>query len=536
MAKVLIFLLLISGIFTSLSAKDTRLYWVIFQYKCGPAASVISPQIEQKRTASAVRSWQDMPVCTNILSALHVTGYYPKAVSRWLNAVVLELTPSQHQEIQNLPFVHAVQPVRHMIPAGLDVTLNDDLPDPAYFWGQSGGQTQMLNAQLLHLNRYTGKGVNIAVFDNGFPAVNTLKAFANTKVIGTYDFVADEADVYNNSGTHGTMVLSTLAAYLPEAMIGMAFDANYLLAVTENDMSETREEEYHWVRAAEWADSLGADIFTTSLGYTTFDDPTEDYTPADMDGNTTMITRASDAAASRGILVISSAGNQGNDDWRIVSAPADGDSVFAIGAVNADKVIASFSSRGPTSDLRIKPDMIAQGAGTAVVVTDGRVMRANGTSFSGPIIAGLAACLHQANPNLYGYEAGRILRSTGDRANNPNNDYGYGIPDARKAFELMTSQTLPEPTQLQVQIYPNPARAYFQLSLVFPGAPYPVEAELIDLTGRSIFRQNLQTLPFYNLFRFDANQALQDIAPGQYILRLHTQYGIQGLRVLYLGE
>lgn len=477
-----------------------------------------------------------MPVCSAYLSALYVTGYYPKAVSRWLNAVVLELNPAQQQEILKLPFVHSLRRVQTMIPAGSDVSLSDAVPDPTYFWGASGGQTRMLNADKLHLNRYTGKGINIAVFDNGFPAVNTLQAFERTRVLGTYDFVAEEPDVYNNSGSHGTMVLSTLSAYVPESIIGMAFDANYLLAVTENDMSETRQEEYHWVRAAEWADSLGADIFTTSLGYTTFDDPTEDYTPSDMDGNTTMITRASDAAAGRGIWVITSAGNQGNDSWRIISAPADGDSVFAIGAVNANRVLASFSSRGPTADGRIKPDLLAQGAGTAVVVTDGRIMNANGTSFSGPIIAGLAACLLQANPNQYGYEAGRLLRGTGDRAGNPDNDYGYGLPDARTAFELMTGQTLPVPSQLQVQLYPNPAVGYFHVSIIFPGDPYPVEAELMDLTGRVIFRQKLETLSFYNVFRLDSENALKEVAPGQYILRLHTPYGIEGKRLLYLGK
>jgi len=527
MTKVLILLFLLTASVASEKIYCQQAWWVFLDSKCGPCAPEPPASVLNKRSLTFQDPYGDLPVCSQYIAALNVMGYKLLAKSRWLNAVCLQLSPEQVKEINDLPFVIKVQKARQLQVSKTRETSEEaqaqtssiTFPVSA-FWGAALNQTEMLGLDLLHLHRYTGKNVCIAVFDNGFPQVNFMSAFFNTKIKATYDFVSDETDVYNNTGTHGTLVLSTMASYMPGIHVGTAFDADYILAVTENDMSETLQEEYNWVRAAEWADSLGADIFTTSLGYTVFDDPGEDHTYADMDGNTTVITNASDAAAARGILVINSAGNEGNTDWRYISAPADGDSVFAIGAVNGLRELASFSSRGPTFDGRIKPDMMAQGAGSAVVTLSGGVMLYNGTSFSGPLIAGTSACLMQAGSDLSGYETGIQLRNTGHLANTPNNDMGYGIPNASKAFENIMGYALQRPKQVQISLYPNPAKGAFQLSVVFPGEGKNMNLEIYDLQGRRIMHTLLNSIPFYNIFHFRESMEMKNIPAGIYLLKV----------------
>jgi subtilisin family serine protease len=219
-----------------------------------------------------------------------------------------------------------------------------------------------------------------------------------------------------------------MAAYEPGNMIGTAYKADYLLFRTEDAASEHNIEEVNWLLAAEFADSAGADIINSSLGYTAFDVPSYSYTYEELNGNTTIVTRAADYAAATGMLVVVSAGNEGNKPWRYVSAPADADSVLTVGAVDSLSNHAVFSSFGPTSDARIKPDVVAMGQRAYVLSPAGLLMRANGTSFSGPILAGMVACLWQANKTLTNMELLQLVRQMGSNANNPNNSIGYGIP------------------------------------------------------------------------------------------------------------
>lgn len=522
-------------------------YWVFLKGRCGAYAPAVPASVLANRPQGMQSGLYDQPLCPEYLNALKVCGFLPMASSRWLNAVVLNLDEKGLEELQKFNFVDQVQPVRKLIPMALpekdlflkpaQEQLTQDLS--ASFWAYGTQQLTMLKSDLLQINRFTGKGVRVAVFDNGFPGVDRLSGFSRAKIIATRDFVAGETDVYNNSGTHGTMVLSTLAAYQPGGLVGAAFDAEYILAVTENDMSESLQEEYNWVVAAEWADSLGADVFTTSLGYTLFDDSTENHWYLDMDGNTTVITRASDEAAKRGILVINSAGNEGNSEWRYISAPADGDSVFAIGSVNSSRSLSSFSSRGPSADGRIKPDMMAQGERAGILAPDGKVYQYNGTSFSGPITAGLAAQLMEAIPNVRGYEMGIAIRNSGHLADSPNYDMGYGIPNGETVYQNLTGLTLSKPKQAELTIYPNPAQGSFSVSVVFAGEGKDMILECRDLQGRLIQTNILKADYFLNVFTFSAAKEWEYITPGIYLLRFldrKSQEVISLHRIQWLGK
>lgn len=509
-------------------------YWVFLKGNCGAPAPAIPAPVLSKRPIPFQNGLQDLPVCENYLAAFRGAGYPILAQSRWLNAVVLQLESWQIQEVASLAFVDKIKQVRQLSVSGLPVENEhpllpagtEDTKDlSASFWAFATRQLSLIGSTDLQINRFTGKGIRVAVFDNGFPGVDRLPGFQKTSILATRDVVNGETDVYNNTGTHGTMVLSTLAAYQPGGVVGAAFDADYILAVTENDASESLQEEYNWVVGAEWADSMGADIFTTSLGYTVFDDSTEDHRYSDLDGNTTVITRAADAAAQRGILVINSAGNEGASEWGHISAPADGDSVFAIGSVNPNRLLSGFSGRGPSSDGRIKPDLVAQGERVGVLDQNGTVRQYNGTSFSGPVVAGLAAQLMEAVPGMSGYELGVAIRNSATHYATPNNDWGYGIPDGRKVYQNLTGKALADPVQAELMVYPNPARGRFTVSVVFPGEGKDLRMEIWNMEGRKYGEWLLKSGYFLNEFTFTATSELTGMTPGLYFLKFSELAG-----------
>ncbi|MDX5345905.1 MAG: S8 family serine peptidase, partial [Hymenobacteraceae bacterium] len=333
--------------------------------------------------------------------------------------------------------------------------------------------TDQVNLSCLHDRGYQGRGSLIAVFDTGFPGVNLTAPFDSlrqqNRIVATGNFVSGGSAVYH-SYEHGTNVLSIIAANQAGTYVGAAAQASFALAITENMASETHQEELNWAAAAEWADSLGADIIQSSLSYRYFDAGQGDYTDADLDGNTAIITVAADKAASKGILVVNSAGNDGMFTFPLsplISPPSDGDSVLTVGAVNGAGQYSPISSIGPTADGRVKPDVVARGANTPFITSGGSVGYTSGTSLSTPIVSGLAACLMQANPgatNMQVYQA--IIRSA-SRYSNPNNQYGFGLPDACKADSLLkiitgTKASLKQPEE--VRIYPTSTASVVQVS------------------------------------------------------------------------
>jgi hypothetical protein len=343
----------------------------------------------------------------------------------------------------------------------------------------------MIHVDQLHDLGYTGDGMRIAVMDAGFRGVDTIDVLShlwiNNKIIDEYDFVRNQPNNFNTHSTHGSSVLMCMAANSPGFYVGSAPDAEYLLIRTEDAPTENIIEEYNWAAGAEFADSAGADVFNTSLGYTTFDNPDHDHTYDDLDGNTTVITIASDIAASKGILVINSAGNSGNNAWYYIGAPADGDSVLAIGAVHGDEIITSFSSRGPSADGRIKPNVMAMGGGVPMPVGNGKLTFINGTSFSSPILAGAAACLWQSQLGYTNMDIFNAIEQSAHLSQNPNNDYGYGIPNMYMAHFMVTGVEEVAKSEASV-LYPNPAQNW--VSII--GNSTPMDITIYNSIGQLV--------------------------------------------------
>lgn len=474
--KLIISLLTFSlfSIFLSAQVAPDK-YWVRFTDKNNSPYSINNPEefLSQKaidrRLAQGISIVEsDLPVNASYITGVVNAGATFLNVSKWFNSVtVFTEDPDVIIAINALPYVLSVGKSNQNFfePANKikkpffenewvsDILENELLKGItsglSYDYGQAYNQIDMLNGIALHDLGFDGTGMTIAILDAGFTNANTIAAFdslwMNNRILGYKDFAAPlNPDIFG-SHSHGTSVLSTMGANLPGEMVGTAPKANYWLLRSEDGATEYLIEELNWASAAEFADSVGVDIINSSLGYTTFDDPGQDHSYPDMDGNTTPITIAADLAASKGILVVNSAGNSGNDSWHYIGAPADGDSVFTIGAVNSSGNYASFSSTGPTYDERFKPNVVAQGQGSTIISAwSGNVTSGNGTSFSSPITAGMVACLWQAHPEKSNMEVMEAIQQSATQAINPDSLLGYGIPDYYLANELLSQPIIHE--------------------------------------------------------------------------------------------
>ncbi|MCD4710369.1 MAG: S8 family peptidase, partial [Bacteroidales bacterium] len=297
----------------------------------------------------------------------------------------------------------------------------------------------------------------------------------------TRNYVND-TPIFRQSSTHGMYVLSIMAGEWNGNMVGTAPHASYLLCMTEDPDRETRIEEIAWIEAAEYADSLGADVINTSLGYSVFDGEIYDYSYHDMDGKTSHISRAASLTATRGMILCNSAGNEGNDEWFYITAPADATDILTVGAVDSTNQIATFSSRGPTFDTRIKPDVTAMGKATGIQYKNGGLARGSGTSFSSPVMAGSVATLWQAFPELPAREMIHMVRQSGDRYKNPDSTYGFGTPNMLSSYHAITR--VPAGFRPgEVEIWPNPARERIMIRI--PETEYgKQQVRLYDLSGR----------------------------------------------------
>lgn len=460
--RIFFLLLIVSG---TLQAQPYRIY---LKDKGGQSLTNIDPTdllsataVEKRAVRGVALDERDLPVYSAYRDALQQYGLQVEMSSRWFNYIKVADIPDP-QLIQDLPFVsriEQIEPMQLMLSGQQTTSAVDSL-----IYGFSGNQIEMLNGDYLHNRGYVGQGMRIAVLDAGFQGARNLPGldslWADNRVIDSRSFIATDTSVYNG-GSHGTTVLGVMAGFVDSFYVGSAWQAEYLLYRTEFEPTETTQEMDNWVAAAERADSMGADIISSSLGYTEFDGGVGDYKYKDLDGNTTIITRAADIAAAKGILVVVSAGNLGDSPWGYISAPADGDSVLAIGAVWPDRSIAPFSGRGPTADGRIKPDVSAQGVNTAILTPAG-IGFGNGTSFSCPLISGLAACLWQENPTLTNMQIFNAIRSNASQAFTPNNELGFGIADFRGAQWSIGKEEIT--TLLPFRVYPNPANDFLEVS------------------------------------------------------------------------
>lgn len=421
-------------------------YLVLFNDKNNSPYSVNSPldflsqkAIDRRFKQGITIKPTDFPPNTAYISSIQQTGATVIYKSRWMNAALVEATETQKNTILGLPSVKGIEfnrPLKQVRQQSVKDKFAIENTESLNY-GDATSQIQLLGADAMHNLGFHGEGMLVALLDDGFLNVNTSACLQHlvqqNKIVKVYDFVDNDNAVYTQGG-HGTAVLSTMAGYIENQMISPAFGASVALFRTEDIFSETPLEEANWLFAAEMADSLGADIISSSLGYSTFDNSADNYTPSMMDGKTALSTRAADLAAATGMVVVISAGNSGNDSsWQIITAPADADSVLAIGAVTRTGEYASFSSKGNSADGRIKPDVVAVGSGTALCNTSGFASTSNGTSFSAPLVAGLVAGFWQANPYLTAQEVTRAIRKSGHQFSSPTIQLGYGYANFSRA-------------------------------------------------------------------------------------------------------
>ncbi|WP_026915550.1 S8 family serine peptidase [Christiangramia portivictoriae] len=439
---------------------------VYFTEKPDAAAALETPQdlfseraYERKLLRGTAIDSRDVPVHEPFIRDLKTrSGFDVKVKSKWFNSVYVIGERNAIEDLQNLAFVDRVQFMQDIssrqqnLPQKYENKLETEID---FNYAATSNQVSMLNLQNLHQQDHTGNGMIIAVMDSGFPNVHSLSSFQklrnNGKLLGGYDFTNRSTNVSESTlNNHGTLVLSTMAGYSENVFVGTAPDASYYLFVTEVAATETPVEEAYWVEAAERADSLGVDIINTSLGYTQYDNPAYSYTPQDMDGQTSFISKGATMAMEKGMLVVTSAGNRGNEDnFKIIGAPADAN-VLAVGGVDPAGNYAIFSSTGPSADGRIKPEVVAQAIEVAAINEQNMLVGVNGTSFSSPIIAGAIACFWELNREWNNFEVMELIKELGHLSNSPNNLLGHGIPD----FSTSGNAMIPDASELV--LYQNP--------------------------------------------------------------------------------
>lgn len=508
-------LLMVVGLQVSAQSVADK-YWVFFNDKGD--VSQLKPEdfLTQRAIARRERmgipiQLSDYPLPAGYAAGLRQLGAHVLYPSKWLNAISVRMDEATAAIVAEVEGVKEVRRIPKVIRV-LDAPNANSNARAGYSAGFSQTQLKMIGVDMLHKNGFNGSGVVISMMDNGFrnadknPILSHL--FESGRILATRDFVNQEDDVYDQ-GDHGAFTLSILGGWSEDNdetqfwFSGSAPGATFILCHTESDASETSQEEDNWVAAMEFADSLGADVFSTSLGYRGFDGG-GGYTYADMDGNTTIITRAADMAAAKGIVVVNSAGNDGPAK---MLAPSDGDSVISVGAVNANRSISGFSSHGPSYDQRIKPDISAMGEGTAFVRPEGTLSVGNGTSFSCPVSSGMIACLVQAAPQATNMEIYRALIQSADRYESPDTFYGYGIPSGPEAYRILTGQQLagvPKMVTMMVdsiEAYPNPATDHLNIAVDNDAMPYEGNLQVIDMMGKLVFERKVTIHSFYNVIR-----------------------------------
>lgn len=508
-------------------------YWIQFTDKLNSPYSISNPAQYLSQKAIDRRLKQNIPILENDIpvnpayfDSILSTGVLILNPSKWFNGITISSSDTAAlMKIKSFPFVKSISKVagteKKSSRSGVknfeyqDILFLDrsrQIPNISYGrqnflnpldYGLGFRQVNMISVNILHEMGFKGEGIIIAVLDAGFTNADKMLVFdslrINSKILGDKDFVSKGGNIYSGS-THGSVVLSTMAANSSE-LIGTSPQAFYYLLRSEDIGSEFLIEEYNWASAAEFADSTGADIINSSLGYTDFDDSLQNHTYADMDGNTTIVTIAADIAASKGMIVVNSAGNSGNSAWKYIGAPADGDSVLAVGAVNVMGVYAKFSSVGPSFDRRIKPDIASQGQNAVISNINNQILTGNGTSFASPIVAGAVACLWQAHPNRTNMEIINAIKESSNKTKNPDSLTGYGIPNFALAnLYLHKTKINNIDDDRTFSIFPNPFTNSFQI-IFNSNYEGNLDIEFYTITGIKVFeKKSVQKLNGMNYF------------------------------------
>ena len=532
LSKASILLFLISLGFIA-EAQQNR-YMVFFKDKSGSSYSIDAPEaylssraIERRSKSNISIGEDDLPVNEGYVQQVQELGVQTYFTTKWMNGVLVQTEESNVEAISDLDIVSSVE----LVAPGAVLTRSQKAAPVASSFEPvtatdltTNRQLELIGVDSMHQEGNFGQGVLVAVMDGGFSGAYNSNAFryqyANDKVLYTRDLVSDGFDIYQYS-SHGTSVWSCLAANEGEELRGVATEADYALFVTEEVGSEYRVEEYNWLFAAEIADSMGVDIINTSLGYTDFDDASMNYSTSDMDGQTAVITRAAEIAFSKGMLIVSSAGNLGDNSWRFISAPADGEHVLAIGAIDLNSALADFSSVGPSADGRVKPDVV--GPGSSVTVFSSSVFRTgNGTSFSAPLITGLAAGLLSSNPDWTNTTLFNAIRNSGSNATNPNNEIGYGTPNYIPGASAIVLNLTPE--KPNISLYPNPTGLERSVILQLDHNTFK-KGMLLNIKGKKLMQ-----FPINGPGKYDID--VQHLESGIYFLALRGKNVTETLKLL----
>ena len=533
--KLLLFFLLFSLVKLVAQVEDA---WVYFGDKPSESAFISAPltmltqrALDRRTRYNIPIDFKDIPVEASYITQVQNTvGISVKSKSKWLNAVHVQGLQSDISNLLNLSFVVQIEYANKSLNTSGKEVIHKKITQKKknldfktdFNYGNASNQIQMLKGDVLHQNNFTGEGIQIAVIDAGFPNVDNFTAFQrirdNNQILGGYDFVNRSTNFYTGH-YHGMAVLSTIAGYIDNEFIGTAPDAKFYLFISEDYLNETPLEESLWVEAAERADSLGVDVINTSLGYTTFDNPNYNYSYNDMDGQTTFISRGAEIAFSRGMIVVNAVGNEGSSSWKYVSAPADAPSVLSIGAVDAFGTIANFSSYGPTSDGRIKPDVCAQGANVYIINSSGIIATSNGTSFASPITAGVIACLWQAFPNKKNTEIIQLVKESSHLYVDPTAQEGYGIPNFETVYKVLD---IVEKESTEFSVFPNPAKN--SINFNFPVGVENIEVNIYNLLGKKVFQKNIQ--------KNNPTADVSYLVKGIYMVQIEGNNSIKTLKLL----
>ena len=522
MKKFLSVFILLVFVFTS---AQTELVFVFFKDKPNKAAFYTNPLSEltqkslDRRTKFGIPlNDQDAPIEPTYIQNIKNLGFTVKDYSKWMNGVAVNATPAQILDLTTQSHVLSVERfIKHPNGGKTDLEkvnkfeeFNNTIGKTIFNYGAGLEQINQVNLRPLHIAGFTGAGITIAVIDTGFPTVNTGSVYArirnNGQIKGGYNFINKSNDIYNNSlNAHGSYCLGVIAAYVDNAFVGTAPDADFYLYATEDGDNEIPEEQLYWTEAAEEADRKGVDLITTSLGYYEFDDPRYNLLYSDMTGTTSFIARTAQIATEKGIFVLAAAGNEAQKPWHYIITPADNAKVFTVGGVTSTGASSSFSSFGPNAVGHIKPDGSARATDTYLGFNT-YVTSSNGTSFATPLAAGGVACLIQAVPTKPVDEMSNMLRQNASLYPNTDPQKGYGILNFGKAWNS-TLSTINVGNKSVLQIYPNPVAKTFTIKT----DEKIISVELYDTLGRKI-----QT------FKNEKSNDIERLAKGVYFVKVQT--------------
>lgn len=459
------------------------IFFVQFTDKGGSDRVALSPTALEMRSERGIAiDSLDYAVSDIYLDSIRALGGKVLHTSRWMNGATVDAKHGDRHKFMACSFVDTLYTTRKAnLPGAKSTALLNKLQistSDSIEYGESLQQLQLLNLPMLHEAGYEGQGIRIGVADASFTNVDSLEALAAVREqwLGYTDLTDDKWSMFDSQSEHGTLCLSAIMG-IKDDYVGAATKANYYIFKTEEEETESPKEIDNWVAAIEMADSMGLHIVSTSLGYALFDHNEFSFDYEDMNGQTTRGAKAASIAARKGLLLVVAMGNDGTNTWHYLSTPADADSILSVGAVSNSGKIAPFSSYGPTSDERLKPEVCAVGYETALIASTNKIVRSNGTSFACPQIAGLAACLWSASPKASNMDIRQRIIESADRYANPDARYGYGIPDAWVAYENIRTAT----EKVEVAIKARKVLRNGQLYLYYNNEYYSITGQKLAL-------------------------------------------------------